>query len=145
MKQKTAITTAVLAAALLGALLGLGMTRLTPAAKAAPAATTADSAMATALAGTAYPATLRADQIDSTYHLVDLVDAQGKAATYATKGELVAAGSETFLVTYYVALTSGTTRPPQPKADATAQLTLINLRSVQAVGAIIPISPPDAK
>lgn len=145
MKQKTAITIALAGATLMGALLGLGMTRLTPTAKAAPAATTADNPMAMALDGKAYPATLRADQIDSTYHLVELIDAQGKADTYATKGELVAAGGETFLVTYYVALTSGATRPPQPKADATAQLTLINLRSVQAIGAIIPISPPDAK
>ena len=145
MKQKTAMTTALVGAALLGGLLGLGLTRLTPTAKAAPAVT-ADSPMAEALAGKAYPSILRADQIDSTYHLVELVDAQGKADTYATKGELVAAGGETFLVTYYVALTSGTAaRPPQPKADATAQLTLINLRSVQAMGAINPIMPPDAK
>ena len=84
-------------------------------------------------AGKAFPSTLPAAQIDSTFHFVDLVDAQGKPGTYATKGQTVTIGSETLLVTYAVPLTVAITRPARPQPGSTATLALINLRFVQAM------------
>ena len=52
-------------------------------------------------------------------------------------------GGETFLVCYDVPLTDAKTRPPQPKAGATGTLIYVNLRTVQAMGGIIPIEPAE--
>jgi len=150
MKQKSLLTMTLLGGALAGTLLGLGATRLTPLAQAAPAkeATTAPgganaATLADIFAGKTYPLTLPAEKIDSSYHLVGLVDAQGKPAQIATRGETVAVGGETFLICYDVPVTSAQTRPPQPKAGATGTLIYVNLRMVQAMGGIIPITPAD--
>ena len=145
MRQK-----AILAATLLGGMLaGAGLTsvRMTPPAHAAPfaAAPTAPIApLAEMLGGKIYPRTLKAEQIDSTFHLLGLIDAQGQSNLYATRGETTVVGGETFLVCYNVATTNSPTRPPQPKAGAIANLVYINLRAVQAVGGIIPIAPPES-
>ena len=142
MKQKTLLTTMLLGGAMAGMLVGLAATRLTPAVKAAtPAA--AVGAMAELFAGKTYPLTLKADQINTSYHLVFLVDAQGRPSQYATRGETVAAGGETFLVCYDVPIAAAKTHPPQPKAGETGQLIYINIHAVQAIGGIISILPTD--
>lgn len=145
MKQKGIMTTMLLGGALAGMLLGLAATRLTPSVKAAPpaAATAPAGAMADLFRGKTYPLTLKAEQIDTTYHLVALVDAQGRPSLYATRGETAAVGGETFLVCYDVPVTNAKTHPPQPKAGETANLIFINMRAVQAMGGIVPILPAD--
>jgi len=150
MEQKSLLTITLLGGALAGTFLGMEATRLTPAAQAAPAkeaATTPGGTTAATLAdvfsGKTYPLTLPAEKLDSSYHLVGLVDAQGKPAQIATRGETVAVGGETFLICYDVPVTSAQTRPPQPKAGATGTLIYVNLRMVQAMGGIIPITPAD--
>lgn len=146
MRQNTTLTAALLGGTL--ALMGLGLaaTRLTPAAKAAPTpvtATAATGAMADLLAGRTYPLTLKAEQIDSSYHLIALVDGQGQLSRYATRGETASAGGETFLVCYDVPLTNAKTHPPQPQSGATGGLLYVNMRAVEAMGGILPIQPPD--
>ncbi len=153
MRQKNLLTITLLGGALAGAVLGLGATRLTAPAQAAPAkeATTAKEAPATpgattlaaVFSGKTYPLTLAAEKIDSSYHLVALVDAQGKPTLIATRGETFSAGGEVFLVCYDVPVTNAQTHPPQPKAGAVGNLLYVNLRSVQAMGEIIPITPGD--
>ena len=147
MKQKSLLTMTLLGGALAGTFLGLEATRLTPAAHAAPAkeaAAPASASLADVLSGKTYPLSLPAEKIDSSYHLVGLVDAQGKPAQIATRGDTTVMGGETFLVCYDVPVTSAQTRPPQPKAGATGTLIYVNLRMVQAMGGIIPIAPGDA-
>lgn len=155
MKPKSLLTMTLLGGALAGTFLGLGATRLTPTAQAAPAKESSKGTAATVpggptaaplvdvFSGKTYPLTLPAEKIDSSYHLVGLVDAQGKPAQIATRGETLAVGGETFLVCYDVALTNAQTHPPQPKAGATGTLIYVNLRMVQAMGGIIPITPAD--
>lgn len=128
-----------------GALLGLTATRLTPPAKAAPAPpASAPGTVADLYAGKTYPLALKAEQFDPSYHLVFLVDGQGRPSQYATRGETALAGGETFLVCYDVPVTNAATHPAQPKAGAVGQLIFVNLRAVQAMGGIIPIQPADA-
>ena len=146
MKQKTLLTTTLLGGALAGMGLGLMATRLTPPVKAAPPLTAAPAAgpLADLYGGKTYPLTLKAEQIDSAYHMVALVDAQGRPSLYATRGETVAAGGETFLVCYDVPLTNTKSHPPLPQAGTTADLIYINMHAVEAMGGIIPIPAPDA-
>ena len=145
MKQKALLTATLLGGALAGMGLGLAATRLTPTALAAPAPAAASlGPMAEMLAGKTYPVTLKAEQIDSSYHLVGLVDAQGQSSLYATRGDMLTVGGETFLVCYNVATTNSPVNPPQPKAGATANLIYIDMRAVEAIGGIIPIAPPAA-
>lgn len=146
MKQKAILTTTLLGGALAGMGLGLAATRLTPPVKAAPvvaAATPAGGPLADLYSGKTYPLTLRAEQIDATYHLVALVDAQGRPSLYATRGETAAVGGETFLVCYDVPVTNAKTHPPQPLSGTTGQLIFINLHAVEAMGGIIPIQAAD--
>ena len=146
MKQKSLLTITLLGSALAGMFLGLGATRLMPLAQAAPAkeaAVPAVAPLADIFAGKTYPLTLPAEKIDSSYHLVGLVDPQGKPAQVTTRGETVTAGGETFLVCYSVPLTNAQTHPPQPKAGTSGDLVYVNLRMVQAMGGIIPITPAD--
>ncbi len=143
MKQNVLLVTTLLGGVLAGA--GLTSLRLTPTAQAAPApAATSTAPLAEMLGGKTYPRTLKAEQIDSAFHLLGLIDAQGQSNLYATRGETTAVGGETFLVCYSVATTNSPTRPPQPKAGATANLVFINLRAVQALGGIVPIAPPES-
>lgn len=151
MKSKAAVV--VLGVAIIGGLTGLSAKRHR--ALAAPAAVTVPSGaplmtaagpMTDILSGRAFPTTLTSQQISTSYHLVSIVDTQGKPGTYATKGETVTLGSETFLAAYFVPLTSGVGKPPEPKPDETAQLGLINMRyitvlyNIHAVGA--PLTDP---
>lgn len=156
MKHKTAVTIFLLAFCAYGALLTFGVKR--PSAQAAPIAMPVATRPATLMAagavsdildGKTFPSTLTPDQINAGYHLVSIVDTQGKPGTYATKGETVTLGSETFLVAYFVPLTSGIGKPAQPKADATAQLGLINMRYITVLYDIRPVggavtTPPAA-
>ncbi len=147
MKQKTLFTTTLLGGLTAGAMLGLTAMRLTPPAKAAPAPLAATPALGTVAdlyAGKTYPLALKAEQFDPSYHLVFLVDGQGKPSQYATRGETAQAGGETFLVCYDVPVTNASTHPAQPKAGSVGQLIFVNLRAVQAMGGIIPIQPADA-
>lgn len=153
MKQKNLVTITLFGSALAGTFLGLGATRLTPPAKAAPLKAAAKEPIVSTpttvplvdvFSGKTYPLTLPAEKIDSSYHLVGLVDAQGKPAQIATRGETVVTGGETFLVCYDVPVTDSKTHLPQPKAGATGMLIYVNLRMVQAMGGIIPITPADA-
>ncbi len=146
MKQKNLLTITLLGGALAGTLLGLGATRLTPSAHAAPVKETtapASGSLADQISGKAFPLSLPAEKIDSNYHLIGLVDAQGKPAQIATRGDTTVMGGETFLVCYDVPVTDAKTRPPQPKAGATGTLIYVNLRMVQAMGGIIPIAPAE--
>lgn len=144
MKQSILLTATLLGGILAGA--GLTSQRLTPAAHAAPIpvpTVTSTAPLAEMLGGKTYPRTLKAEQVDATFHLLGLIDAQGQSNLYATRGETVAVGGETFLACYSVATTNSPTRPPQPKAGATANLVFINLRAVQALGGIVPIAAPE--
>lgn len=143
MKQKNLLTITLLGGALAGTFLGLGATRLTPSARAAPVKEAAAAPLADQLSGKAFPLSLPAEKIDSNYHLVGLVDAQGKPAQIATRGDTTVMGGETFLVCYDVPVTEGKIHPPQPKAGATGTLIYVNLRMVQAMGGIIPIAPAE--
>ena len=150
MRQKNLLTIALLGGAFAGAC--FGATRLTPPAGAAPAKVFGKEAapapvtgpLADAFSGKMYPLTLPAEKLDSSYRLMTLVDVQGKPALVATRGETITAGGDTFLVCYDVALTDAKTRPPQPKAGATATLLYVNLHMIQAMGGIISIMPSDA-
>ena len=148
MKQRNLLTFTLLGSALIGTLVGLGATRLTPFAQAAPlkpiaASTPAAAPLAEAFSGKTYPLTLAAEKIDSSYHLAALVDAQGKASLVATRGETISGGGEAFLVCYDVPLTNSATRPPQPKAGTTGNLLYVNLHVMQAMAGILPITPAD--
>ncbi len=152
MNPKRLLTITLLGGALAGAFLGLGATRLTPPVKAAPvkeaAVTTpggavAANTLADVISGKTYPLTLAAEKIDSSYHLVALVDEQGKVSQIATRGETFTAGGEVFLVCYDVPTTNVQTHPPQPKAGATGNVLYVNMRSIQAMGGIVPITPAD--
>ena len=95
--------------------------------------------MADLLDGKMYPRTIGRDELIPTYHLVGLVDAQGHTGSYATKGDIVTLAGESFLVVYIV--------PPPPKPADTdpgagdAQLSLINMHYVQAIGGIGEVTP----
>ncbi len=142
MKQKTILTTALLGAIIGGALLGLTLGRSLPTAQAAPMPLPTKTSGGTAdlFNGKTFPLTLMTDDIDTTYHLVAFVDAQGKPGTYVTKGETVTLGGETFVAAYAAPLLDAKGNF-QPKSGETAVLTLINLRSVEAVVGIRPILP----
>lgn len=140
MTRKT-LTMSLVAAALFGGL-WLAATSRRPAAQAQAPARPAAGTLADLLSGKLYASTIQRDQLGPTYHYVSLVDAQGKAATCATRGETLTFGGETFLVTYLLP-------PPPPRpagADATsapdAQLTLVNMRDIQALGNIRDTPPP---
>ena len=145
MKPNARLTAALLGGALAGIGVGLAAMRLTPTAWAAPgpAVTAPANPLTTMMDGKAYPLTLKAEQIDSSFHLVGLVDTQGQSSLYATRGETLTVAGETFWVCYSVPTTNSPIHPPQPKAGATANLIYINMRAVEAVGGIIPIAPPD--
>ena len=150
MKQKNLLTITLLGGAF--AVASFGATRLTPQAGAAPAKVFGKDAapapvtgpLADAFSGKTYSLTLPAEKLDASYKLIALIDVQGKPAQVATRGETITAGGDTFLVCYDVALTDAKTRPPQPKAGATATLLYVNLHMIQAMGGVIPITPSDA-
>lgn len=152
MKPRSLLTMTVLGGVLAGAVLGFGATRLTPTAKAAgakeatvttPGGPAAANTFGEVFSGKTYPLTLTAEKIDSSYHLVALVDEQDKVSQVATRGETFTAGGEVFLVCYDVPLTTAQTRPPQPKAGATGNVLYVNMRSIQAMAGILPITPTD--
>ena len=150
---KTRIALLVSSSMAAGAL-GLTVIRLMPPAQAAPAASQtvkpapapAASPLADLFAGKAFPLSVPAEKMGAGYHLVALVDAQGKASLYATEGQTTAAGGETYLVAYEVMLTEPKAgSPPQLKPETSGQLIFINLHAIQAMGGILPIqiAPPE--
>ncbi len=133
---------AIVAVTLLLALL-LFLPRLsTVHAQTATAATPAPATgpLADLLSGKTFPASLKSEQYDSTFHLVDLVDLQGKAGTYATRGAVVTIGSETYLAAYPVLFAPGS-RSKALFPGAGGDLALINLHSVQAMLNIRDVPP----
>jgi hypothetical protein len=153
MTRKTLTTSLVLG--LLGGSLWLGISVRHSAAQAAPVkpATPTPNSMADLLSGRLYPNTIKRSALIANYHLVSLIDAQGKPAVCATQGTLLTLGSETFLVAYLLPpptpapaadATTPPTTVPAPPADEDAQLTLINMRYVQALGGIHDVPPPTA-
>jgi len=117
-----------------------GMTASRPAAHAAPAADKADlptapapASLASLLSGKTYPLTLKADQVDAAFQMVDLVDTQGKPGTYATKGETATVGGETFLVSYFVVPAPGQSATATIPPGSTLRLAFINMRYLQAM------------
>ena len=140
-KTSTALLVGISIAA--GAL-GMTLVRLLPPAQAAPPAAkpAAASPMADLFAGKSFPLSLPAEKMDSSYHLVALVDAQGKANLYATQGATTSAGGETYLVAYEVTLTDPKTgTASQPKPGTSGQVIFIDLHAIQAMGGIVPIRP----
>lgn len=125
-------------------LLGLGLTMASHRPTAQAAAATAPSltpSLADALGGKVYPVTLKAEQINGTFHMVDLVDTRGLPGTYATRGETVTLGGETFLVAYFFPVPQGQPQPQQPPPGATAHLAYINMHYVVAMLNPHPIAP----
>lgn len=102
-------------------------------ASATPLPAPASASLPSLLSGKAYPAALKAGDVDASFQIVDLVDTQGKPGTYATKGETAAVGGETFLVAYFVAPVPGQPASPTIPAGATLHLAFINMRYVQAM------------
>lgn len=102
-------------------------------APATPLPAPASASLPSLLSGKAYPAALKAGDVDASFQIVDLVDTQGKPGTYATKGETAAVGGETFLVAYFVAPVPGQPASPTIPAGATLHLAFINMRYVQAM------------
>ena len=145
MKRNNILTAALLGSAVAAGAVGVTLGRLTPTALAAPVAKPAAAAspLADMFSGRSFPLTLKAEQIDPSYHLVALVDAQGKPSLYATRGETTAAAGETYLVCYEVTLTDPKSGAPQPKPGTLGQIIYIDLHAIQAMGGIIPIRPAD--
>ena len=146
MKSKLG-TLLLISAGIAAGALGMTFVRLTPPAQAAPVAAKPAAAAANPLgdlfAGKPFPLTVSAEQMNAGYHLVALVDAQGKPSLYATLGQTTSAGGETYLVAYEVTLTDPKTSPvPQPKPGTSGQVIFIDLHAIQAMGGIIPIQPP---
>lgn len=105
-----------------------------PAANKAPApAAPAPASLADLLSGKAYPLTLKAEQIDSSFQMADLVDTQGKPGMYATRGETAAVGGETFLAAYFVVVAPGHPAAATVPPGSTLRLAFINMRYVQAM------------
>lgn len=126
--------------------LGMTFVRLMPPVQAAPVAAKPAAAvanpMADLFAGKSFPLTVPTEKMDGSYHLVALVDAQGKPNLYATQGATTSAGGETYLVAYEVTLTDAKTNPiPQPKPGTSGQVIFIDLHAIQAMGGIVPIQP----
>ena len=124
--------------------LGLSLTAALPrhTAQAAAAATPSLTlSLADALGGKTYPATLKAEQVDDTFRMVDLIDAQGKPGTYATRGETVTLGGEIFLVAYFFPAPLGQPQPQQPPPGAVARLAYINMHYVVAMLNPRPVLP----
>lgn len=91
------------------------------------------TSLASLLSGKVYPPTLRAEQVDAAFQMVDLVDMQGKPGTYVTKGETASAGGETFLVTYFVVPVPGQPAAATVPSGSTLRLAFINMRYLQAM------------
>jgi hypothetical protein len=91
------------------------------------------------LSGKVFPLTLKAEQIDSKFHLMRIVDTQGHFGLYASVGDTIVFGNKTFLVIYDVPLTSALAHPPQPKAGTTGKLMLVNMDDVQVIADMTPI------
>ncbi len=146
MKRNSLVTVLLTGSILAIGAFGLTRVRLMPPVQAAPVAAkpiAAASQMADLFAGKSFPLSLPAEKMDSSYHLVALVDAQGKPNLYATQGATTSAGGETYLVAYEVTVTDPKTGvPPQPKPGTSGQIIFINLHAIQAMGGIIPIQPP---
>ena len=145
MKRNNTLTAAITGCILAIGTLGLTWTRLTMPALAAPVAKPAAAAspLADLFSGKAFPLTRTAEELDTRYHLVALVDSQGKPNLYATRGETTSAAGETYLVCYEVTLTDPKVGTPQPKPGTTGQIIYINLHAIQAIGGIIPIQPAE--
>ncbi len=147
MKQNSTLTVILTGGSLVIGMLGLTLLRTMPPALAAPAAAKPAAAasanpMADLFAGKSFPLSLPTEKMDGSYHLVALVDAQGKANSYATQGATTSAGGETYLVAYEVTLTDPKTGvAPQPKPGTSGQIIFIDLHAIQAMGGIIPIRP----
>jgi len=146
MKQSSAWTVMLTGGILVIGALGLTLLRTMPPVQAAPVAAkpaaVAASPMADLFAGKSFPLSVPAEKMDGSYHLVALVDAQGKPNLYATQGATTVAGSETYLVAYEVTLTDPkTSAVPQPKPGTSGQIIFIDLHAIQAMGGIIPIQP----
>lgn len=123
-----------------------GKPATTPA-SAAPLPAPASASLPSLLSGKAYPAALKAGDVDASFQIVDLVDTQGKPGTYATKGETATVGGETFLVAYFVAPVPGQPASPTIPTGATLHLAFINMRYVQAMlnpHSALPQTPPAA-
>ncbi len=114
----------------------LGLTARRPAAQAAPAARAAANPMADLLSGRLYPTTLKRDALAPAYHFITLLDGQGIPAECATKGDVVQIAGETFLVAYRLFDAPKPTLADAAPAPPDAQLTLINMHYVQAMGGI---------
>ena len=129
--------------------MGLTVMRLMPPVQAAPVVSkpaAPASPLGDLFAGKPFPLTVPVEKMEGSYHLVALVDAQGKASLYATEGQTTAAGSETYLVAYEVTLTDPKAgSPPQIKPGTKGQIIFINLHAIQAMGGIVPIqiAPPE--
>lgn len=122
--------------------LGITAVRLTPPAQAAPTVSKpapAASSLADLLAGKAFPLTVPVEKMEGSYHLVALVDAQGKASLYATEGQTASAGGETYLAAYEVTLTEPKAGSPPKLKPGSGQLIFIDLHAIQAMGGIAPV------
>lgn len=146
MKRNRILTVILTGGSLTIGMLGLTLLRTMPPVLAAPAAAKPAAAAANPIAdlfaGKSFPLSVPAEKMDGNYHLVALVDTQGKANLYATQGATTSAGGETYLVAYEVTLTDPKTGTvPQPKPGTSGQVIFIDLHAVQAMGGIIPIQP----
>ena len=139
-KKAVGITIAGIALAILGT--GFAVRSDTPP-KAATVAVPVHASAADLFNGKIYPLILKSEQIDSSFHMANMIDAQGHSTVLATKGDMATFGGETFLVCYDVPLTSALAHLPQPKAGTIAQLILINMRDLEGVSKIIPIMDSD--
>ena len=140
-------TALLIGGSIMAGALGMTVVRLTPPVQAAPPASkpAAANPLGEMFAGKSFPLSLPAEKMDSSYRLVALVDAQGKANLYATQGQTISAGGETYLVAYEVTLTDPKTgTAPQPKPGTSGQIIFIDLHAIQAMGGIVPIQPAPA-
>jgi hypothetical protein len=144
--KRNYLMTVMLTGGIAAGALGLTLARLMPPVQAEPIAKPAAAAaspLGDMFSGKTFPLTVSTEQMNAGYHLVALVDAQGKANLYATRGETTAAGGETYLVAYEVMLTDPKEGPPEPKPGTTGQIIFIDLHAVQAMGGIASIKPAE--
>jgi hypothetical protein len=105
----------------------------------APASPSGRARIAELFAGKIHPMTLQTEALDESFHMLKLYDIQGHFAVYVSKGDTLVFGGQTFIVVYDFPMTSGLSRPPHPKPEATGKMILVNMSAVQAITEITDI------
>ncbi|HEX5323206.1 MAG TPA: hypothetical protein VFW40_05420 [Capsulimonadaceae bacterium] len=109
-------------------------------AAAGPAGTAPSTPLALQIAGKAGPPlTLSPDSIPSDYRLVGLIDAQGKSGYYVSRGDMLAIGSDNYLLAYEVTIFNDEAGEMKIARGDSLTLSLINLHTLEIISHIGPL------